>query len=270
MTQTPGGDFALRSSYDPGLVAAIKADIPPSGRRWDPSSKVWLVDPSYAGIVTSIVQKHLGIQLRVQTRLTPVAQVETKLVQVEYIGAAKDRGGDEPVAYGYADGDWSVAIPLSVLKAWFEVDADERPDEAATLYAILGVGKKAAADDIKKAFRRAARQWHPDVCHEPDAKEQFQRINEAYQILSDSLMRRKYDAGLQFAAQTKQPRNALFYAANWRPPLRCGWLLVEGILSLGRLNVSKILQWEDITDSQGRTMVSSWPPGGDKFEVQWV
>ena len=270
LTQTSGGDFALRSSYDRGLVAALKADIPPAGRRWDPSSKVWLVDPRYVGYVTGIVERHLGIQLRVQPRLVSTQQVETKLVQVEYLGTPKDRGGDEPVAYGYADGDWSVAIPLSVLKAWFELEVDARPEDAATLYAILGVGKKVAPGDIKRAFRRAARQWHPDVCHEPDAKEQFQRINEAYQVLSDSLMRRKYDAGLAFAAKTEAPRFSPKFSHGWRPPLRCGWLLVEGVLSLGRLNVSKIKQWEDIVNANGLIMVSSWPPGGDTFEVQWV
>ena len=272
LTQTSGGDFALRSSYDRGLVAALKADIPPAGRRWDPGSKVWLVDPRYVGYVTGIVERHLGIQLRVQPRLVSTQQVETKLVQVEYLGTAKDRGGDEPVAYGYADGDWSVAIPLSVLKAWFELEVDARPDEAATLYAILGVGKKGSRADIKRAFRRAARQWHPDICHEPDAKEQFQRINEAYQVLSDGLLRRKYDAGLKFASQTKAPRRRFGARSSfgWRPPLRCGWLLVEGIVSLGRLNVSKILQWEDVRDGRGRVMVSSWPPGGKTFEVQWV
>ena len=261
----------MKSSYDPGLVAALKADIPPSGRRWDPSSKVWLVDPQYVGYVTGIVERHLGIQLKVKPRSVTTPQAETKLVQVEYLGTAKNRGGDEPIAYGYADGDWSVAIPLSVLKAWFELEADARPEVALTLYAVLGVNKKAASGDIKKAFRRAARQWHPDVCKEPDAKEQFQRINEAYQTLSNELMRRKYDAGLKFASQTKAPRRRFGSVTHgWRPPLRCGWLLVEGIVSLGRVNVSKILQWEDITNAQGLTMVSSWPPGGDKFEVQWV
>lgn len=272
LTQTAGGDFALRSSYDRGLVAVLKADIPPAGRRWEPNDKVWLIDSRYVGYVPGIVEKTLGIKIAAHPRMMGTPQKETKLVQVEYLGTAKDRGGDEPVAYGYADGDWSVAIPLSVLKAWFQLEAEARPDEAATLYAILGVGKKGSQADIKRAFRRAARQWHPDVCHEPDAKEQFQRLNEAYQVLGDSTMRRKYDAGLKFAAQTKAPRRRLpyNYSSGWRPPLRCGWLLVEGISSLGRLSVSKIKQWEDIVNAKGLIMVSSWPPGGDKFEVQWV
>ena len=270
LTPTSGGDLALRSSYHPGLVADLKADVPASGRRWDPKAKVWLVDPRYAGTVRSIVRQHLGIRLAAKTS-TAAPKPETRMIKVEYLGAAKDRGSGESVAYGYADGDWSVALPLSVLRKWFEMPDDARPDEAATLYSVIGVSQKANNEEIKKAYRRMARQWHPDVCSEPDAHEQFQRINHAYQVLSDGLMRRKYDAGLAFAKNAGQSTGQLDKSRyGWRPPLRCGWLLVEGVMRLGRFNVSKIVQWEDVTDSRGRVMVSSWPPGGDTFDVRWV
>jgi len=60
-------------------------------------------------------------------------------------------------------------------------------------YAELGVGKGASEGEIKKAYRNAARKWHPDVNQEPGAKEKFQSINEAYQVLSDPTMRQRYD-----------------------------------------------------------------------------
>jgi len=60
-------------------------------------------------------------------------------------------------------------------------------------YGALGVGKGASDGDIKKAYRTAARKWHPDVNSEPGAKEKFQEINEAYQVLSDPQMRSRYD-----------------------------------------------------------------------------
>merc|ERR1719453_824986 len=60
-------------------------------------------------------------------------------------------------------------------------------------YAELGVGRSASEGEIKKAYRAAARKWHPDVNQEPGAKEKFQSINEAYQILSDPQMRQRYD-----------------------------------------------------------------------------
>jgi molecular chaperone DnaJ len=60
-------------------------------------------------------------------------------------------------------------------------------------YEILGVPKNASQDDLKSAFRRLARQYHPDVNKEPHAEERFKEINEAYAILSDSDKRAAYD-----------------------------------------------------------------------------
>lgn len=61
-------------------------------------------------------------------------------------------------------------------------------------YSILGVQKTASADDIKKAYRKLARKYHPDV--NPDneeAKRKFQQVNEANEVLSDPEKRKKYD-----------------------------------------------------------------------------
>ncbi|MBN2809019.1 MAG: J domain-containing protein [Deltaproteobacteria bacterium] len=61
-------------------------------------------------------------------------------------------------------------------------------------YKTLGVGKQASPEEIKKSFRRKARQYHPDV--KPDDKEaerKFKEINEAYEVLSDEKKRRDYD-----------------------------------------------------------------------------
>ncbi|MFZ5881154.1 MAG: molecular chaperone DnaJ [Chloroflexota bacterium] len=60
-------------------------------------------------------------------------------------------------------------------------------------YDILGVGKSASDDEIKSAFRKLARQYHPDVNKEPDAEEKFKEINEAYGVLSDKEKRARYD-----------------------------------------------------------------------------
>jgi curved DNA-binding protein len=63
-------------------------------------------------------------------------------------------------------------------------------------YEVLGVGRDASAEDIKKAYRKLALKWHPDR-HKPDdrekAEEQFKRINEAYEVLSDPEKRTRYD-----------------------------------------------------------------------------
>ena len=60
-------------------------------------------------------------------------------------------------------------------------------------YEVLGVPKNASNDDLKSAFRRLARQYHPDVNSEPDAEERFKEINEAYAVLSDADRRAAYD-----------------------------------------------------------------------------
>ncbi|MBQ8848314.1 MAG: molecular chaperone DnaJ [Candidatus Gastranaerophilales bacterium] len=60
-------------------------------------------------------------------------------------------------------------------------------------YEILGVEKNASKDDIKKAFRQKARQYHPDVNKAPDAAEKFKEIGKAYETLSDDNKREIYD-----------------------------------------------------------------------------
>ena len=61
-------------------------------------------------------------------------------------------------------------------------------------YAALGVERGAAADEIKKAYRRLAQKYHPDVSKEPDAEARFKEVAEAYQTLKDPEKRAAYDA----------------------------------------------------------------------------
>jgi molecular chaperone DnaJ len=65
--------------------------------------------------------------------------------------------------------------------------------EEEDYYSVLGVSRNASTEDIKKAFRRLARRYHPDVNKAPDAKQKFQKISEAYEVLSDPQMRSRYD-----------------------------------------------------------------------------
>ena len=60
-------------------------------------------------------------------------------------------------------------------------------------YEILGVGKNANPDEIKRAYRNLARKHHPDVNKSAGAETKFKEINEAYQVLSDSQKKAAYD-----------------------------------------------------------------------------
>src|SRR4051794_41306209 len=62
-------------------------------------------------------------------------------------------------------------------------------------YKTLGVDKKASQEDIKKAYRKLARKYHPDTNKETGAEERFKAISEAYDTLGDPDKRKKYDRG---------------------------------------------------------------------------
>ena len=64
---------------------------------------------------------------------------------------------------------------------------------AKDFYEILGVSKNASSEEIKKAYRKQALQWHPDRNKSEGANEKFKGINKAYEILSDSKKKEAYD-----------------------------------------------------------------------------
>ena len=62
-------------------------------------------------------------------------------------------------------------------------------------YAVLGVSREASSDEIKKAYRRLARELHPDINPDPHTQERFKEVTRAYEVLSDPRKREMYDLG---------------------------------------------------------------------------
>jgi curved DNA-binding protein len=75
-------------------------------------------------------------------------------------------------------------------------------------YEVMGVARDASADDIKRAYRRLARKYHPDVSKESDAEQRFKEVGEAYEVLRDPEKRAAYD---QLGSNWKEGQ-------NFRPP----------------------------------------------------
>jgi curved DNA-binding protein len=94
------------------------------------------------------------------------------------------------------------------------------PVEFKDYYKVLGVERTASADDIRKAFRKLARTYHPDVAKDKKtAEEKFKEINEAYEVLGDADKRKKYDelgAGWNQRGPQPGPGGQAYRTHSWR------------------------------------------------------
>src|SRR5688572_32259185 len=86
-----------------------------------------------------------------------------------------------------------------------------RAVEYKDYYQIMGVGRDASADDIKRAYRKLARKYHPDVSKEKDAEARFKEVGEAYEVLRDPEKRAAYDA-----LGTRKPGESFRPPPDWQ------------------------------------------------------
>lgn len=285
ITKEATGALRVQTPYNPAFVGLLKNAVPWNLRTYVPAEKVWLVDAKYGQQVFALVKSFWASDNSdpaiLQTN-TVNAKV-TKRIEVRYLGRAKPRQDGTVSATGFSEGNWTVVFPKAVLLAWFNATDLEH----MTHYQRLNLPKSFTPDQLKAAYRQLARQWHPDVCREPNAEVTFKAINEAYQVLKDPVKRYDYDiqlaryeAGKQFEQMlktaTRMPKRDRKALANgspeteWAPPLRCGYIEVTGTYIGGKLVVEKINKWQDITDANGKTLVSSWEIGQETFTEHWV
>ena len=241
----------------------------------DPANTRWIVSPCYGGALVSIARLPYGVSVPLPMVALNTARTRTALFVMRYLGRVKDRESEQS-AYGWVDGGWKLVFPEQVLRNWF--GAEKRPGESATLYSVLGIKPDTAGAEIKASWRRLIRVWHPDRNSEPDAAQQFMAIQSAYETLSDPAKRARYNAGLALERSLRSNSTALMNTAaantlaaqEYSPPLRGGYVMVEGADKLSRVVVSRILEWQDITNGAGEILVTSWPEGADSFQERWV
>jgi hypothetical protein len=133
---------------------------------------------------------------------------------------------------------------------------------ANDLYAVLGVARDAPAPEIRRAYRRLARQHHPDLNEQPEGSEQFVRAASAYEILHDPARRARYDRTLP---QVASGPTGLHDAPAPAPAagVRCG------ILDLSPAEALHVVRYPlALHDADGRTILL--PAGtrhGDRITV---
>jgi hypothetical protein len=281
MITTKDGYYQIKIPYN--LKDDFKARVPAKYRGWDQDARCWTVSREGIAIAQAFLESHFGkIEIPPLDESNAIAATIQKTFTAEYIGQCKERDGGIISALGCVHGFWSLEFPEEVLKVWFERRVSK--DGLQTFYQTLCVFETSTDQEIKSAYRRLSRQWHPDVCQNEEANpgETFRKLTDAYEVLRDPTKRRRYDAGLFFEREAKKKpeiepaysyrgrERRKFESKYFRSPLRCGLITAEGTQRLSRFTVSKILSWDDITDGDGRVMTASWNKHTESIEIKWI
>lgn len=218
------GGIGVSSPYDREFVSQLKFSIPINKRRWDRVRKIWIIDPAWQDVVIQLAAELFDDALAPVPDSALADKTQTRMLRLLYVGQCKrrDPSDKEGIALGSTGpGLWDVAFPESVLRDWFGEDiglddetAPPSPQEVEPIrlvirpstlvseghYAVLGLEQGASPDEIKLAYRRSVKNWHPDVCRLERAREEFDILRAAYDVLNNEKTRKKYEAGLRLKA----------------------------------------------------------------------
>ncbi len=274
----PGSSaYEISTPYLRGFVSDLKTMIPASERVYNKDRATWTVAEKHGDLIVKLIDRWFDEIVRLPALQSSTEQLG--ILEVLYIGRTKQRGTGDASAFGWVrSGSWGLIFPEAVLRSYFDPNyvADQKADRPAmaTYYETLGLKSGADLAAIKAGYRRMVKQWHPDVCKEPDAAEVFRQVQHAFDILSDPKQKARYDVGLKLEKQakltapTRKPRKDEEYL-SYRSPLKCGNLLCQYTELGSRKTIQKILQWEDIYNNAGQVMTSSWAMGDKEPTLYW-
>jgi len=273
------GSYEIQTPYLRGFVADLKAMIPASERVYNKDRYTWTVSEWHGDLIVRLIERWYDETVTLPTLQT--SAILLGILEVLYIGRTKQRGTGDASAFGWTrDGSWGLIFPETVLKSYFdpnyvEEQKSDRPAAAATTYyETLGIKNGVDLNAIKAGYRRMVKQWHPDVCKEPDAAEVFRQVQHAFEILSDPKSKARYDVGLKLEKKAKLTTPARKVHkdedyVSYRSPLKCGNLLCQYTELGSRKTIQKILQWEDIYNAAGQVLTSSWIMGDKEPTLIW-
>jgi hypothetical protein len=260
-----GGVLLVRTPYHAGFVAALKA-LPGDGRRYDPERRAWRVALRHADQVVDWCEAYFGASLKLP-RAARGAASERRTFELTYLSDSRDRGTAQPAALGWHAGQWRYRFPEGPLRAWF--DGGHEPDGGPSHYQRLGLGPDAGEPAIRTAYRRLARQWHPDVCTAPDAHERFLVVQSAYEALQGEAARDRYRDGL-LPPVSPGVEAHINGERRYRPPVRCGRVTALVTDGPGLAMVELIMDWQPLVNAEGRVLNVRWPPGAKAPRERWV
>lgn len=270
-----GNGYKVLTPFNRDFLDHFKSALSSKERTWVPGNDdeygYWMIVPSAVDTVAKLIKDYYDEDINVP-KLNVNASQKEGVFNVQYLGTTKPKNDDCAFGQMLETKQWNILIPRDVLLSWFEGQpVSSKPSQSFNdLFSLLGVQRTATDDEIRSGFRRIARQWHPDVCKEPNAEDVFKKINEAYQTLSDPAKRKRYVFGLnQQKALSETPRESMYIGTEYRAPLRCGKIKVKYHDELTRHVVDEILAWDEIVVN-GMVLVSSWPSGSDEPLLNWV
>lgn len=271
------GGYEVITPYEYGFVNDLKTMIPSSDRAYNSTRGSWSVAQKHGDLIVRLIERWFGETVTLPALQAAAAQLG--ILEVLYIGRTKQRESGDASAFGWIrPGIWGLVFPEAVLRGYFDPSytTERKADRPAmaTYYETLGIQAGADLTAIKNGYRRMVKQWHPDVCREPDAAEVFRAVQHAYEVLSDPRQKARYDVGLKLEKQAKltqpaKPKAPDLLYQPYRSPLKCGNLLCQYTELGSRKTIQKILQWEDIYNAAGQILSVSWVMGDKEPTLIW-